>query len=46
VANGRVRVSVEAWLRDLGLKQYAESFAENGVSLDLLPELTNEDHHH
>ncbi len=36
-------MSVEVWLRDLGLEQYAEAFAENGVSSDLLPELTNED---
>jgi class 3 adenylate cyclase/tetratricopeptide (TPR) repeat protein len=36
-------VNVEAWLADLGLEQYAAAFAENGVSLDLLPELTNED---
>jgi len=36
-------VSVEAWLRDLGLAQYAAAFAENGVELSLLSELTNED---
>ncbi len=28
---------------ELGLEQYAEAFAENGVDLSLLPELTNED---
>jgi len=38
-----VRVSVEAWLADLGYAQYAEAFAENGVELSLLCELTNED---
>ncbi len=36
-------MSVEAWLTDLGLAQYAAAFAENGVDLRLLPELTNED---
>jgi class 3 adenylate cyclase/tetratricopeptide (TPR) repeat protein len=30
-------------LTELGLGQYAEAFAENGVDLSLLPELTNED---
>ncbi len=36
-------MSVEAWLAGLGLEQYADAFAENGVDLNLLPELTNED---
>jgi class 3 adenylate cyclase len=36
-------VSVEAWLANLGLAQYAAGFAENGVELSLLAELTNED---
>ncbi len=36
-------MSVESWLREHGLEQYAEAFAENGVDLTLLPELTNED---
>jgi class 3 adenylate cyclase/tetratricopeptide (TPR) repeat protein len=36
-------MDVEAWLRDLGLAEYAEAFAENGVDSALLPELTNED---
>jgi class 3 adenylate cyclase len=31
------------WLRDLGLGDYAETFKDNGVELDLLPELDNED---
>lgn len=31
------------WLEGLGLGQYAEAFAENGVDSDLLPALTNED---
>jgi predicted ATPase/class 3 adenylate cyclase len=34
---------VRAWLEDLGLGRYAETFAENGVDLDLLSELSNED---
>ncbi len=36
-------MNVEAWLKDLGLAHYAKVFAENGVDLALLPELTNED---
>jgi class 3 adenylate cyclase/tetratricopeptide (TPR) repeat protein len=36
-------VNLEAWLIDLGLEQYANAFAENGIDLSLLPELTNED---
>ncbi len=36
-------MSLEAWLTDLGLERYANAFAENGVDLPLLPELTNED---
>src|ERR1700754_1946266 len=31
------------WLGTLGLTHYAGAFAENGIDLDLLPELTNED---
>ncbi len=30
-------------MTELGLEQYAAAFAENGVDLSLLPELTNED---
>ena len=35
--------SVDAWLTEHGFAHYAETFAENGVDLALLPELTNED---
>jgi class 3 adenylate cyclase/predicted ATPase len=34
---------VRTWLEDLGLGRYIETFAENGVDIDLLPELSNED---
>ena len=34
---------IEEWLHQLGLAHHIESFAENDVGLDLLPELTNED---
>ncbi|TFV67428.1 adenylate cyclase [Bradyrhizobium frederickii] len=34
---------VRAWLEDLGLGRFAETFAENGIDLDLLSELNNED---
>ena len=43
---GRARgpvVDVGAWLRELGLDQYVEAFAENGIDAALLPELTNDD---
>jgi class 3 adenylate cyclase/tetratricopeptide (TPR) repeat protein len=36
-------MDIGAWLRDLGLEDYAEAFAENGVNAALLPELTNDD---
>ncbi len=36
-------MDVGAWLRGLGLEDYAEAFAENGVDAALLPELSNED---
>ncbi len=34
---------IEKWLEGLGLKQYAETFADNGVDSALLPDVTNED---
>jgi class 3 adenylate cyclase len=34
---------VSAWLEGLGLGQYTETFAENGIDFDLLADLTNED---
>ena len=36
-------MNVEAWLAKLGMEQYAEAFAENGVDAGLIAELTNED---
>jgi class 3 adenylate cyclase len=36
-------MDVRAWLDQLGLSEFAESFAENGVDAAMLPELTNED---
>ncbi len=36
-------MDVGAWLRELGLADYAGAFEENGVDAALLPELTNED---
>ena len=36
-------MNVEGWLTELGLEQYANAFAKNGIDLSLLPELTNED---
>jgi hypothetical protein len=31
------------WLEKLGLGQYAQRFAENGIDLSVLPDLTYED---
>ncbi len=36
-------MDVRAWLDNLGLSEFAESFAENGVDAAMLAELTNED---
>jgi len=36
-------MDVPAWLKKLGLEDYAEAFVENGVDAELLSELTNED---
>ncbi len=36
-------MDVGAWLRGLGLEEYAQAFADNGVDTALLPELSNED---
>ena len=34
---------IEQWLANLGLSQYADTFAENGIDVDVLSELTEED---
>src|SRR6266540_4642963 len=34
---------ISNWLEKLGLEQYALRFAENGIDLDVLPELTDQD---
>ena len=34
---------VKDWLTQLGLQEHDDLFRENGVDLDLLPELTNDD---
>src|SRR3712207_3413509 len=39
----RSNVDITAWLRGLGLEQYAEAFHENAVDADVLPKLTAED---
>src|SRR5690242_11552738 len=36
-------MDVAAWLRQLGLEQYALAFRENGIDAELLPSLTAED---
>jgi hypothetical protein len=36
-------VDVAAWLRKLGLEQYAGAFADNEIDGEILPTLTAED---
>ena len=36
-------VEVGAWLRSLGLEQYAEAFQENAIDEDVLPDLSDQD---
>lgn len=36
-------MDMKAWLEDLGLEDYVEAFAENGIDAALLPDLTNDD---
>ena len=36
-------MDVSDWLAGLGLAQYAQSFAENGIDADVLPQLTGDD---
>src|SRR5690242_10248876 len=35
--------SIAEWLKLLGMSEYAQRFAENGIELDLLSELTDQD---
>ena len=37
------RMDVVAWLRGLGLEQYAPAFRDNDVDDEVLPELTSDD---
>ena len=34
---------IEDWLRKLGLTEYAQRFADNGIDLSVLPDLTDQD---
>jgi SAM (Sterile alpha motif) domain-containing protein len=36
-------MDIEAWLRGLGLEQYAPAFRDNDIDVAVLPELTVED---
>jgi len=31
------------WLKELGMSEYAQRFAENGIDVSVLPELTEQD---
>ena len=35
--------NVDAWLRELGLDQYARAFRDNDIDGDILPDLTADD---
>ena len=35
--------AVSVWLKRVGMAQFVDCFAENGIDLELLPELTSED---
>ena len=37
------RMDVAAWLRGLGLEQYAAAFRDNDIDSEILPELTTDD---
>ncbi len=39
--NGLPTVSIEEWLKQHGLGQFAEMFASNGIDFDVLPDLTD-----
>ncbi len=41
--DGDLMNNVADWLKELGLAEYAEAFAQNGIDAALLGELTNED---
>ena len=36
-------MEIEAWLRGLGLEQYAEAFRDNAIDGEILPKLTADD---
>jgi hypothetical protein len=38
-----VATRVADWLKKLGLSQYTERFVENGIEIDVLSELTDQD---
>ena len=39
----RAGMDIEAWLRGLGLEQYAPAFRDNDIDAEVLPRLTPED---
>src|SRR6185437_16541139 len=44
--NGRWKAAMQQiadWLEKLGLEQYAQRFAENGIDVGILPDLKDED---
>jgi hypothetical protein len=38
-----IELGLDGWLRRIGLKQYAQTFRENGIDLSILPDLTDQD---
>src|SRR5262245_27321811 len=35
--------AIAEWLKSLGMSEYGQRFAENGIEIDVLPELTDQD---
>jgi SAM domain (Sterile alpha motif) len=38
-----VTQEIEHWLEKLGMSEYAQRFAENGIDFSVLPDLTDQD---
>src|SRR5260370_4496914 len=42
-ATGRAMTGIAEWLASIGLSEYAERFADNGIDLSVLRDLTEQD---
>jgi hypothetical protein len=43
VQGGNPVTTITEWLASLGLSEYADRFAENGIDISVLPDLTDQD---